>query len=219
MVLPDIQGKEMEEWMASQGLKLLPPAPPDFKEVATVTFKDHTYKLYHPPTQQRHAKEFARTQTLGEEPGYLLTLSSPDESASVLALFGDEGLGKSGVWLAGSDEDEENLWVWQEGPEKGEKFFLKYRATKDPASIQHKINPNWYKPWALDEPNNAHGVLEEDCLMLTSRGWNDEKCAGPVAFTIVEFGSSSLPIADDIPPYVRDAPTGIRTEAGDHSEL
>ena len=93
--------------------------------------------------------------------GYLVTITSSDESQ----LAGELSAGAG--WIGGTDEEEEGVWKWASGPEKGTVFW------------NGNINgstPN-FAYWNNNEPNNC--CQGEDYAHITdnsigiSGSWND----------------------------------------------
>jgi lectin-like protein len=83
----------------------------------------------------------------------LASIQSASENALITNL-----VGTADVFLGGSDEVTEGVFVWDDG------------------------TPVQLTNWNTGEPNNGAGQFEEDCIqLLGSRGgvWNDIPCAPP----------------------------------------
>ena len=93
--------------------------------------------------------------------GYLVTIMSSDESK----LAGELSAGTG--WIGGTDEEEEGVWKWASGPEKGTVFWS--------GNINGSTSNFAY--WNNDEPNNC--CQGEDYAHITdnsigiSGSWND----------------------------------------------
>ncbi len=84
----------------------------------------------------------------------LAILNTADRDAIAKAL-----IGTADVWIGLGDQVAENTFVWVDGtPLVFENFFT-------------------------DEPNNANGAFEEDCVMYSGSrgGWDDRPCSNAVA--------------------------------------
>ena len=98
--------------------------------------------------------------------GYLTTLTSLQENQFVASGFSDNEGNPAAGWIGGSDKDDENEWVWMDGPEAGMRFF-KGRET----SI--KENPSSaYNPSSPDDTYDKNGygdvVDGTNCTAQTS---------------------------------------------------
>jgi len=129
------------------------------------------------------AKTQAESRTYYGLQGYLATITSTDEAK----LSGEQAAGAG--WIGGSDIENEGIWKWMTGPEKGTIFW-----TGD--SNGSTTN---YANWNNSEPNNLGG---EDYAHVTSPGvgidgsWNDLSNTGATSGDyqpkgyIVEYGGS-----------------------------
>ncbi|MEM9151567.1 MAG: lectin-like protein, partial [Cyanobacteria bacterium P01_F01_bin.3] len=126
----------------------------------------HTYEL---TLNEFYSWTDARQLAL-DKGGYLATITSQEEQDAVAGfvfgqLFGDGDFDWA-VWLGGYDADNEESWVWADGPEAGQQFW----QGKDDGSPTDGAFVNWDG----GEPNFIFG-LDEDYLGLYVFGgeWND----------------------------------------------
>jgi hypothetical protein len=119
----------------------------------------HGYELVSgAPVPWETARRIASEQTWNEVTGHLATITSRDEAEFVARQFGE----MPQLWLAGSDEREEGVWRWTDGPEQGQVFW---RADKSDALKQkERAYADWMQyadeirrnPRVQDEPNDSH---------------------------------------------------------------
>lgn len=83
----------------------------------------------------------------------LAILNNADRDAAARALIGTQN-----VFIGLTDSVTENTFVWADG------------------------TPLGFENFAADEPNNANGTFEEDCVILsgTRAGWDDRPCSNDV---------------------------------------
>lgn len=126
----------------------------------------HTYEIVLGSVSWATARDNAAASTFNGVNGYLATITSAEEQAFLDALFmprtintiGDNPpIDFSGLWLGGSDSEEEGVWRWVTGPESGQ------------------LISDSYENWAAGEPNDFQG---EDYLIGWYRAdlgslWND----------------------------------------------
>lgn len=131
--------------------------------------------------------EFARTAALASTqaglPGYLATITSPQEQAFINGAFGFlVGFGASGTaWLGASDAAVEGEWRWLDGPEAGQLVD--------------------YTNWRPNNPVNQPGAEDWDLLALsiqaasppTTYGWISWPPGNLALGYIVEYGDGSTP--------------------------
>lgn len=124
----------------------------------------------------------APTQSFNGMTGYMATVMSQGEQD-----FIHDNVTTEIAWLGGNDRDTEGTWVWKDGPEAGQVFFIA-GAGAQPG----------YAFWNVGEPNNCCGG--ENDLQINWGGvgeWNDH-------------GTPSSP--DNLWGYIieyADAPTGV----------
>jgi hypothetical protein len=132
----------------------------------------------------------ARSVALGSThlglPGYLATVTSPQEQAFLNStfqyVFGFGGT--STAWLGASDGVVEGQWRWLDGPEAGQLVS--------------------YTNWRLNHPVNQPGAEDFDLLALsivatsppTTYGWVSLPPGDRAIGYIVEYGSGSAPIPE-----------------------
>ena len=128
-----------------------------------------------------NAKTLAESSIYYGLQGYLATITSMDEAI----LAGEQASGTG--WIAGTDEETEDVWKWASGPENGQIFW--------------NGGPNGSTPnfafWNNSEPNNTNN--NEDYAHITAPGigirgsWNDLPVSGsngdyvPKGY-VVEYG-------------------------------
>jgi hypothetical protein len=129
----------------------------------------------------------ARAAALGSsylgQPGYLATVTSAPENAFLAAL-------SPTGWLGGSDQASEGTWVWVDGPEAGQVFWVGGPGGSAP--------PGAYANWQVGQPDNGGGVqdflthpLSWDDYLGTQDGYFVEYAAVvPEPATLVLLGST-----------------------------
>lgn len=134
------------------------------------------------------AQQLASKTTYRGLQGYLATVTSASENATVLASLPATSTSVS-YFLGGSDQKNEGIWRWQDGPEKG--------------------NLITYSNWNAGEPNNGLGIPQNSLAMYASTGdkkfnglWDDTWSSlaagvpGTASGYAVEFGG--LPVSFQI---------------------
>lgn len=146
------------------------------------------------------AKAAADARFIGDVPGYLATITSPEENDYIVSQ-----LQGSSVWFGASDADVEGDWRWIDGPETGQQFWtgLAFEFGGQPFG-------EMYSNWSFLEPNQAG---DEDCgQFYPGNGkWNDLSCStGNVSSYVVEYGApGNLPSisSDSLNVTVMENPT------------
>jgi len=140
----------------------------------------HYYKYF------SDTKTWSEAVTAAEEAGgYLATITSQTELDFVMGLSGRPAT----VWLGGSDEAQENNWVWETGPEAGQAFGS-------------------FQPWHPtnkkdDTPGQNHLQLYSNSDTQAENGtWNDFFGGGVLGYLVeingAEPGSSGTEDEDAI---------------------
>lgn len=190
--LPNMPTEEIVTWFTEKGLTLTVHEAPDYgAPTATATFEEHYYELFEINSMYQHAQKFAESREHNGNKGYILTISNPNEAYTLLqAFFKEEGLKERRIWLGASDAEIEGRWKWVAGPENDQLFHV---HVKHEIASRAADDKPWHVDWAMYEPNNGGGGIDEDCITWTSAGWNDENCLSS-ALLIVEYGESALPV-------------------------
>jgi hypothetical protein len=117
----------------------------------------HYYELGGQYTTWQGAVDAAAAMTYNTWPGYLVTVTSNEESEFIYT-----SVTSSVVWAGGSDAETEGVWKWITGPEAGTVFWNGGPGGSSPT----------YARWNGGEPNN---LGNEDFLHLHWSGprWND----------------------------------------------
>jgi hypothetical protein len=160
-------------------------------------FNNHYYRLVKTPVSYEDAVTLSQQATFdgtpSGSPGYLATITSPEENQFLFTVMGGAG---NNAWLGASDRDVEGDWKWMTGPEAGTSF---YSGTADGGG--GAVN-NEFNGWASGEPNQFG---DEDYAEVYGDGrWNDiPSFGGPQNFYLIEWGgmpgdnfSSSVAITD-----------------------
>ena len=140
----------------------------------------HFYRPVSTGATYSNAKLLSSQQTFKGQTGYLVTLTSADEDAFILA-----NVPQSNIWFACTDEVTEGRWIIDAGPEAG--TLIKTSNGQTAGNVQGQ-----YNNWAPGEPNNAGN---EDYPVTKWGGgtqWNDL----PNSFVnpyVVEFGTWTNP--------------------------
>ena len=113
----------------------------------------------------------AQTQHLGSHRGYLVSITSAEEQAWIVANISPP----FGSYIGGFQADKTNEplggWTWTSGEV-------------------------WsYTNWAVNEPNNVNGGTEDCAQFWTNDGWNDIPCNNPsFVYTtyVVEYNGGAV---------------------------
>lgn len=151
-------------------------------------------------------------RTLNGLRGYLTNITREDEHRFLVNYLRDDAAKIATGWIGGSDIDNEGVWLWMDGPEKGTVFW---RGAANNANAR-EVNiieqrdgqsRSVFNYWSDGEPNNASpgehfaefGFGTSGTL---SGSWNDCRngCVSRTRF-IVEYGGFD----DDQPTYFADA--------------
>ena len=140
----------------------------------------HFYKPVTTGAYYTVARAAALTTTFKGQTGYLVTITSADEDAFILA-----NVPQSNIWFAATDEVTEGRWIIDEGPEKG--TLIKTSNGQYNGNVQGQ-----YNNWAGGEPNNSGN---EDYPVTKWGGgtqWNDLPNTFTCAY-VIEYGTWSNP--------------------------
>jgi hypothetical protein len=140
----------------------------------------HFYKPVSTGVYYTTARSSAEATTFKGQKGYLVTITSADEDAFILA-----NVPQSNIWFACTDEVTEGRWIIDAGPEKG--TLIKTSNGQTAGNVQGQ-----YNNWAPGEPNNSGN--EDYPVTKWSGGtqWNDL----PNTFNcpyVIEYGTWSNP--------------------------
>jgi hypothetical protein len=140
----------------------------------------HFYRPITTTNTYTGARAAAEATTFKGQKGYLVTITSADEDAFILA-----NVPQSNIWFACTDEVVEGRWVIDAGPEKG--TLIKTSNGQTAGNIQGQ-----YNNWAPGEPNNSGN--EDYPVTKWSGGtqWNDL----PNSFWnpyVIEYGTWTNP--------------------------
>lgn len=160
-------------------------------------FNNHYYRLVKTPVSYEDAVTLSQQATFdgtpSGTPGYLATITSPEENAFLFTVMGGAG---NNAWLGASDRDVEGDWKWMTGPEAGTSFYSG-TANGGGGAVNNEFNG-----WASGEPNQ---MGDEDYAEVYGDGrWNDiPSNGGPQNYYLIEWGgmpgdnfSSSVSISD-----------------------
>ncbi len=160
-------------------------------------FNNHYYRLVKTPVSYEDAVTLSQQATFdgtpSGTPGYLATITSPEENAFLFTVMGGAG---NNAWLGASDRDVEGDWKWMTGPEAGTSFYSG-TANGGGGAVNNEFNG-----WAGGEPNQSG---DEDYAEVYGDGrWNDiPSHGGPQNYYLIEWGgmpgdnfSSSVSISD-----------------------
>ena len=140
----------------------------------------HFYKPVTTGAYYTVARADALTTTFKGQTGYLVTITSADEDAFILA-----NVPQSNIWFACTDEVTEGRWIIDAGPEKG--TLIKTSNGQYNGNVQGQ-----YNNWAGGEPNNSGN---EDYPVTKWGGgtqWNDLPNNFSCAY-VIEYGTWSNP--------------------------
>ena len=140
----------------------------------------HFYRPITTTNTYTGARAASEATTFKGQKGYLVTITSADEDAFILA-----NVPQSNIWFACTDEVVEGRWVIDAGPEKG--TLIKTSNGQTAGNVQGQ-----YNNWAPGEPNNSGN--EDYPVTKWSGGtqWNDL----PNGFWnpyVIEYGTWSNP--------------------------
>lgn len=76
----------------------------------------------------------------------------------------------SGLWIGGSDEATDGLWVWDDGNVPFWMGTYDYGTMENGAAIDGR-----YASWGPNQPDNAYDQ-NEDCLRTKGLVWHDTPC-------------------------------------------
>ena len=140
----------------------------------------HFYRPITTGTFYTSARTAAEATTFKGQKGYLVTITSADEDAFILA-----NVPQSNIWFALTDEVTEGRWVIDAGPEKG--TLIKTSNGQTAGNIQGQ-----YNNWAPGEPNNSGN--EDYPVTKWSGGtqWNDLPNNFSCAY-VIEYGTWTNP--------------------------
>jgi hypothetical protein len=140
----------------------------------------HFYRPISQGTTYTNARSLSEATTFKGQTGYLVTITSADEDAFILA-----NVPQSNIWFACTDEVTEGRWVIDAGPEKG--TVIKTSNGQTAGNIQGQ-----YNNWAPGEPNNSGN--EDYPVTKWSGGtqWNDLPNGFNCAY-VIEYGTWTNP--------------------------
>eukprot|EP01123_Difflugia_compressa_P007839 TRINITY_DN218_c0_g1_i2.p1 TRINITY_DN218_c0_g1~~TRINITY_DN218_c0_g1_i2.p1 ORF type:complete len:241 (-),score=51.73 TRINITY_DN218_c0_g1_i2:191-913(-) len=207
LTLTDTTLDELFDLLRSHGFTPILPniIYPDHPD-ATAVFGDHHYDLYVTPNYLFNAQERAVVSTYDDKQGYVVTLSTPDETAFLRSFLSEHNVPH--VWIGAKDESETE-WKWITGPESGQQFWEGYDTGRStcPSGVT----------WRSGEPNNADD--DEDCAILhaSDAACNDVRCMLEKSALVVEYGDTSLEgvvFEDPAPP-----PSSLPVEGEEKTDL
>jgi VCBS repeat-containing protein len=112
---------------------------------------------------QSTAKAFAGVN------GQLATITSSEEQEALEHFLTVSGLAADGLWLAGSDSEQEGVWKWRAGLESGENFW-NGDATGSAVAGAYE---NWDQSASPSQPNTDANSESEDYLFFgIDADWN-----------------------------------------------
>jgi hypothetical protein len=147
----------------------------------------HFYQfVYAPGICWTAARDAAKQMTFNGLQGYLVTITSPDENAFMFNKVGTT------AWIGGSDQDQEGVWKWMDGPEAGQQFSGQVKYDWCAAATPGQLAGSYHN-WSGGEPNDCGGFgagshAEDYAHFLSNGQWNDlPNCAGVSGYA-VEYG-------------------------------
>ncbi len=90
-----------------------------------------------------------------------------------------------GLWLGGSDEQTEGLWVWEDDQTPFWMGRYNYGTMENGAAID-----GHFASWGVHQPDSGFDQ-EEDCLRTTGLLWNDQPVRSRSGTRSVESSASS----------------------------
>lgn len=110
------------------------------------------------------AKAAAATHTYDGIKGHLVTITSADENKVVYDLVKDKA---AAVFICASDAQNEGVWRWECGPEKGQQFW-------QGAGSGHTVN-GMYADWGQNHPSGSTGQnwASMNTISTYSGKWSD----------------------------------------------
>ena len=136
-----------------------------------VTYSEDTgsfYQFVSGPVSWSAAITAAQGTTLSGVAGHLVTVTSAAENDVVYQLGvangADNSTGGSGnrIWLAATDNDVDQDWIWADGIEDGIQFSSTATATN-----------NFYENWGGGQPNNSGGAQTRATIWFNGGGDDD----------------------------------------------
>jgi hypothetical protein len=122
----------------------------------------HFYRPISQGTTYTAARAASLLTTFKGQTGYLVTITSADENAFIVA-----NVPQSNIWFAATDEVKDGTWVIDAGPEKG--TIMKTSNGQFNGNI-----PGVYNNWAGGEPNGNNGSENYAVTKWGGQGtWND----------------------------------------------
>ena len=157
--------------------------------------------------------------------GYLANITSLDEHKFLKSKLADVG------WIGGADTEVEGTWVWVDGPESGEVFWVVGQsATRrglnnvTGAVAGFSYGNNRFNYWSNGEPNNASAVEHYAEFGFGTDGtegssWNDCQLGCNRTRYVIEYGGEAGDVLSGANGTIAvrtapGAPTGISPTAG-----
>ncbi|NET58036.1 MAG: CHAT domain-containing protein [Symploca sp. SIO2E6] len=122
------------------------------------------------------ARVAAEERAFLDQPGYLATITSPEENQRL----GELGIpADRGAWIGASDAEVEGTWQWETGPEAGTVFW-------------QDGNPIGFTSWGIAQPSNDDGVENYAEFVQLDNSWNDlaNDSPNPIGY-IVEYNNET----------------------------
>lgn len=157
------------------------------KEIFVNPLSGHSYQFIKNinPISWLDAKVAAENKILNGEPGYLVTVTTKQESDFIQEKFGTS----FSAWIGASDANQEEVWKWVTGPEAGTTFY----TGKFPDGVSLGFT-NWLASQPIDFNGSEDYAAYWD--ILGTNGWNDFLNSGEnwVSNYIVEHSlNNSIP--------------------------